>query len=74
VIPEEQGMPYSLKFQRSTLLATHPTVKETSFKEVNVTEPQNHRIVEAGRDLQRSSSPAPLQSTPPAAGTQAGLE
>jgi len=29
---------------------------------------ENHRIVGSGRDLQRSSSPAPLQSRPPMAG------
>jgi len=29
---------------------------------------QNHRIIGAGRDLQRSLNPNPLQSRPPAAG------
>ena len=33
-----------------------------------VTESQNHRVVGAGRDLKRSSSPAPLQSRPAAGG------
>ena len=38
------------------------------FGYFKITESQNHRIVGAGRHLQRSSSPTPLQSRPPTAG------
>ena len=43
-------------------------LKSSEVVEILFTESQNHRIVGAGRDLQRPLSPAPLQSRLPTAG------
>ena len=39
-----------------------------------ITESQNHRTVGVGRDLQRSLSPTPLQSSPLQQATQVGIQ